>query len=56
LGDQIDKNEVDGTCSTYGEWSGVYRVLVGKPEVKRSLGRLGVDRRIILRFILGSGM
>jgi len=23
----------------YGERSGVYRVLVGKPEVKRSLGR-----------------
>jgi hypothetical protein len=23
-----------------GEWSGVYRVLVGKPEGKRPLGRL----------------
>ena len=28
-----------GTCSTYGERKGVYRVLVGKPEGKRSLGR-----------------
>jgi hypothetical protein len=28
-----------GTCSTYGEGRGVYRVLVGKPEEKRPLGR-----------------
>jgi hypothetical protein len=28
------------TCSTYGERRGVYRVLVGKPERRRSLGRL----------------
>jgi hypothetical protein len=29
----------------------VYRVLVGKPEGKRPLERLGVDGRIILRWI-----
>jgi hypothetical protein len=28
-----------GACSTYGERRGVYRVLVGKPEGKRPLGR-----------------
>ena len=28
-----------GACSTYGESNGVYRVLVGKPEGKRPLGR-----------------
>ena len=28
-----------GECSTYGEKRGVYRVLVGKPEGKRPLGR-----------------
>ena len=27
-------------CSTYGEDRGVHRVLVGKPEGKRPLGRL----------------
>jgi len=27
------------TCSKYGERNGVYRVLVGKPEGKRTLGR-----------------
>jgi len=34
-----------------GERSGIYRVLVGKPEGKRLLGRRGVDGRIILRWI-----
>jgi hypothetical protein len=33
------------------EGRGVYRVLVEKPEVKRQLGRPGVDGRIILRLI-----
>ena len=28
-----------GACSAYGERKGVYRVLVGKPEGKRQLGR-----------------
>ena len=38
-GDQIEKNEMDGAFSTYGEMRGVYRVLVRKPEGKRPLGR-----------------
>ena len=33
------KNEMGRTHSTYGERRGVYRVLVGKPEGNRSLGR-----------------
>ena len=28
-----------GACSKYGERRGLYRVLVGKPEGKRQLGR-----------------
>ena len=39
FGAQIEKNEMGGACSTYGERRGVYRVLVGKPEGKRPLGR-----------------
>jgi hypothetical protein len=35
----------------YGERRGVYRVLLGKPEGRRPLGRPGVDWRIILRCI-----
>jgi hypothetical protein len=34
-----------------GEKGGVYRVLVGKPEGKRPLGRPSVDGRRILRWI-----
>jgi hypothetical protein len=30
---------VGRTCGTHGEGSGVYRVLVGRPECKRPLGR-----------------
>jgi len=35
----MDKNEVGGACSAYGESRGVYRVLVGNSEGKRPLGR-----------------
>jgi hypothetical protein len=34
-----------------GEDRGVHRVLVGKPEGKRSLGDQDVDGRIILKWI-----
>ena len=37
---KIEKNVMVGECSTYGEIRGVYRILVGKPEGKRPLGRL----------------
>jgi hypothetical protein len=36
---QIEKNEMGRACNAYGEGRGVYRVLVGKPEGKRLLGR-----------------
>ena len=39
-GDKIKKYEMGGVCSTYGEWRGVYKVLVVKPEGKSPLGRL----------------
>ena len=39
-GDKIEKNEMGGACSTYErERRSVYKVLVGKPEVKRPPGR-----------------
>ena len=34
-----EKNEMGGACSANGEGRGVYRVLVGKPEGRRPLGR-----------------
>jgi hypothetical protein len=39
VSDKIKKNEIGGACSAYGEGRGVYRVMVGKPEGKRPLGR-----------------
>jgi hypothetical protein len=36
---KLEKNEMGGACSEYGERRGVYRVLVAKPEGKRTLGR-----------------
>ena len=38
-GDQVEKIAMGGTCSTYGENTGTYRVLVGIPEGKSPLGR-----------------
>ena len=36
-----------------GEGRGVHKILVGKPEGKRPMGRPRVDGRIILRWIFG---
>ena len=38
-GDKIEKNEMGWACGLYGGERGAYRVLVGKPEGKRPLGR-----------------
>ena len=38
-GDKIEKNEMGWACGAYGEVRGVCRVLVGKPEGRRPLGR-----------------
>jgi hypothetical protein len=37
---EIEKNETGGACSRYGERRGVYRVLLGKHEGKKPLGRM----------------
>jgi hypothetical protein len=39
MADQIKENEVGGTCGKHGREGEVYKVLVGKPEGKRPLGR-----------------
>ena len=38
-GDQIKTNETGRECGTYGERRDVCKVLLGKPERKRLLGR-----------------
>jgi hypothetical protein len=37
---QSAEDEMGGSCSTNGEKRNAYRLLVGKPEGKRPLGRL----------------
>jgi hypothetical protein len=39
LGDQIEKNEIGAACSTYGGEESCIEVFMGKPVVKRTLGR-----------------
>jgi hypothetical protein len=38
-GGKINKNEMGRACGAYGGGGGVHRVLVGKPEGTRPLGR-----------------
>ena len=47
-GEQIEKNEMGGACSTYEDSRGVYRVLMRERD---HLEDPGVDGRIILRWI-----
>jgi len=49
VGGKIEKKEIGRACGAYG--GGVYRVLVGKPEGKRPLGRPRRSGSIILRWI-----
>jgi hypothetical protein len=44
---------VGGTCGMHREGRGVYRVLVGRPEGKRPLGRSRRRWGITLRCTLG---
>jgi len=50
-GDQIEKDEVGGACSTHGENRVVDRVLVGNLRERDHLEDPGVDGMIILRWI-----
>ena len=43
---------MSGACSTYGERRGEYKILVGRPEGKRPLGRPGMCGKAILKWIL----
>jgi hypothetical protein len=47
-GDQIEKNEMDGTYSTYGERRGVYRW--GNLRERDHLEDPGLDGRVILKW------
>jgi hypothetical protein len=59
FGYQIKKNEMGGTCGTYGGEDRWVQGFVGKPEGKRPLGRPRVDGRpglVWLRIRTGGGL
>jgi hypothetical protein len=41
-----------GHVARMGEKRNAYRILMGKPQTKQPLGSLGVDGRVILKWIL----
>jgi hypothetical protein len=55
-GDQIKNNEMGGACGTYVGRKGVYKVLVGRPEVKKAFGRWDDDNKIYLQEMGREGM
>jgi hypothetical protein len=38
-GGQINEGEIGGTLSRHGEMRNSYKIIIGKPEGKRPLGR-----------------
>jgi hypothetical protein len=48
---QIKKCEMDGTCSTLGRQERCIQGLMGRPEGIDHLENLGVDGRILLKWI-----
>jgi hypothetical protein len=50
----VKENEMGWACSTNGEKRNAYRILVGKPEEKRPLGRprcMWADIKMVLKEI-----
>jgi hypothetical protein len=47
------KKRLAGRAARMGKMRIVYKVLVGKPERKNYLEDLGIDRKIILEWMLG---
>jgi hypothetical protein len=41
-----------GHVARVEEMKNAYKILVGKPEGKRQLGRQGIDERMILKWVL----
>jgi hypothetical protein len=50
-GNEIEKNKMGGSRSTYGERRGAHRVLVGNLSARDHLEDLGIDGMIILEWI-----
>jgi len=49
--DQIMEDEMGGACGMHGRDTNAYRILVGRPEENYQLEDIGVDRRILLKWL-----
>jgi hypothetical protein len=49
--DQIKENEMAGSCGMHGRDANAYRILVDRPEGNYQLEDIGVDRRILLKWL-----
>jgi hypothetical protein len=51
-GDQLKKDGVDKACSTHDKMRNTREISVVKPERRGQLGPLGVDEKVLLKWIL----
>jgi len=49
--DQIKEDEMGEGCDMHGRDANVYRILMGSPEGNYQLEDIGVDRRILLKWL-----
>jgi len=49
--DQIKEDEMGGACGMHGRDANAYKILVGSPEGNYQLEDIGVDRRILLKWL-----
>jgi hypothetical protein len=45
----VKEDEVGGTCRTQREMKNTYKILVGKPELKRGVISVGLYARMLLK-------
>jgi len=55
-GDQIERNEIAGACSTYGGEERCFQGLMWEPEEKRPLGKPSRKWEYKIRYIFRSEM
>jgi hypothetical protein len=52
-GDQIKEGEIGRACSTHGQMRNAFKILVGKPDGRRPLGRSRYGWEDNVKWILG---
>jgi hypothetical protein len=52
--DQLKEDEMGGACGRHGRDTNAYRILVGRPEGNYQLEDIGVDRRVLLKWLFNT--